>query len=148
MSSEETIKTDSEAQTIALAQDFAQTLSAGDVVCLYGTLGMGKSVFARAVVRTLCGDSDLDVPSPTFTLVQIYEQPQNAPAPIWHFDLYRLEEPEEIYETGWEEALGEAILLIEWPERLGALKPPRSIDITITAASGAEQRNFTIKRNA
>ena len=147
MSSEETINTDSEAQTIALAQDVAATLDAGDVVCLYGTLGMGKSVFARAVIRALCGDNDLDVPSPTFTLVQIYDEP-DMPAPIWHFDLYRLEEAEEIYETGWEEALGEAILLIEWPERLDTLKPPRSIDITITAGGSAEQRQISIKRNA
>lgn len=146
MSSEETIYINSEAQTIAMAHDFAGTLQAGDVVCLYGTLGMGKSVFARAVIRALCGDNDLDVPSPTFTLVQIYEQ-QRAPAPVWHFDLYRLEEAEEIYEIGWEEALGEAIMLIEWPERLGILKPSRSIDINITAGDSTEHRIFSIKRN-
>lgn len=147
MSSEETIKTYSEAQTIAVAQDFAAKLGAGDVVCLYGTLGMGKSVFARAVIRALCGDNDLDVPSPTFTLVQIYDD-ADMTAPIWHFDLYRLEDAEEIYETGWEEALGDAIILIEWPERLGTTKPPRSIDITITAGDSAEHRTLTIKRNA
>lgn len=146
MSSEDTIQTNSEVQTIAVAQDFAKTLNAGDVVCLYGTLGMGKSVFARAIIQTLCSDSNMDVPSPTFTLVQIYE-PENAPAPIWHFDLYRLEDADEIYETGWEDALGNAIVLIEWPERLGPLKPRKSIDIHISAGDdNPNQRDFNIKR--
>jgi len=144
MSSEDIIETKSEAQTSAAAQKFARSLRAGDVVCLYGTLGMGKSVFARSIIRTLCSDQDLDVPSPTFTLVQIYDH--STPAPIWHFDLYRLEDAEEIYETGWEDALGNAILIVEWPERLGALKPPRSIDITINAGDNPAQRTLRIKR--
>ncbi len=147
MSSEETIETHSETETIVAAQNFAKTLSGGEVICLYGTLGMGKSVFARSIIRTLSGDSDLDVPSPTFTLVQIYDE-QNAPAPIWHFDLYRLEDTEEIYETGWEDALGEAILIIEWPERLGSLKPSHSIDVHITANGKTAQRTIQIKRPA
>ena len=84
----------SEEDTIAYAQNFAPDLSAGDVVCLYGDLGMGKSVFARSLVRTLTGNPQQEVPSPTFTLVQTYNSVQGE---IWHFDLYRLKEPNELY---------------------------------------------------
>lgn len=119
----------SEEDTIAHAQNFATGLSAGDVVCLYGDLGMGKSVFARGLIRALTGDPQQEVPSPTFTLVQTYD---SARGEIWHFDLYRLKEPEEVYELGWEEALGSAISIIEWPGRLGGLLPPDRIDIHFT----------------
>ena len=110
----------SEEETIAVAQEYAVSLRDGDIVCLHGTLGAGKSVFARAVIRALTGDEKLVVPSPTFTLVQMYE---GQDFPIWHFDLYRLEEAEEIYEIGWEEALSDGALLIEWSEKLGGLLP-------------------------
>ena len=119
----------SEEETIAHAQNFAPGLSAGDVVCLYGDLGMGKSVFARGLIRALTGDPQQEVPSPTFTLVQTYSSPQGE---IWHFDLYRLKEPDEVYELGWEEALGSAISIIEWPVRLGGLLPSDRIDIHFT----------------
>ena len=65
-------------------------------------------------------DPNLIVPSPTFTLVETYDTPLG---PYWHFDLYRLETPEQVYELGWEEALAEGVVLVEWPERLGALLP-------------------------
>ena len=110
----------SEDETNAIAQTFAGALRDGDIVCLHGTLGAGKSVFARSIIRHLSGDKDLVVPSPTFTLVQMYE---TSEFPVWHFDLYRLEDPEEIYEIGWEEALGDGVLLIEWSEKLGNLLP-------------------------
>lgn len=100
----------------ARAARLAAQLRAGDVIFLYGDLGAGKTFFARALIRALCGDPALPVPSPTFTLVQTYDTPAG---PLWHFDLYRLQDPEEIYETGWEEALSGAIMLVEWPERLG-----------------------------
>ena len=113
------------------AQALAPLLQKGDVICLHGNLGMGKSVFARALIRTLTGNPDLEVPSPTFTLVQTYDTPR---AEIWHFDLYRLKDPEEVYELGWEEALTGPVVIIEWPERLGALLPPDRIDIHLSAA--------------
>lgn len=118
-----------EEETAQHARAFAATLRMGDVVCLYGDLGLGKSVFARALIRHLVGDATLDVPSPTFTLVQLYD---TQTGPLWHFDLYRLKEPDEVYELGWEEALAEAINIIEWPEKLGSLLPARRINIHLS----------------
>lgn len=122
-------RTASEAETEECARTFAAELRAGDVVCLQGNLGMGKSTFARALIRTACNDPHMEVPSPTFTLVQIYE---GQSCPIWHFDLYRIKSPEEIWELGWDDALAEGIVLVEWPERLGNLLP-----------TGAKMLHFT-----
>lgn len=105
---------DSEA-TAALGAALAAHLSPGEAVLLRGSLGAGKSTLARGLIRALTRP-DEDVPSPTFTLVQFYE----ADPPIAHFDLYRLERPEEAREIGLDEALDEGAALIEWPERLGA----------------------------
>ncbi len=116
----------SENETADLAASFAGRLSGGEIICLSGPLGAGKSVFARALIRALCGDDTLEVPSPTYTLLQTYD---SSYGPIWHFDLYRIEDPEEIYEIGWEEALSGGIVLIEWPERLGTLLPEKRVDI-------------------
>ncbi|HPQ50200.1 MAG: tRNA (adenosine(37)-N6)-threonylcarbamoyltransferase complex ATPase subunit type 1 TsaE [Alphaproteobacteria bacterium] len=116
----------SEADTITIATDFARSLTRGDVVVLDGGLGAGKSVFARAVIRTLTGQEDLDVPSPTFTLVQTYDC---FIGEIWHFDLYRLKDQNEIFELGWDDALSGGILLIEWGERLGGYLPQKRKDV-------------------
>ncbi|MAE51135.1 MAG: tRNA (adenosine(37)-N6)-threonylcarbamoyltransferase complex ATPase subunit type 1 TsaE [Micavibrio sp.] len=135
---------ESEESTARIAQELSSETKANDILCLYGTLGMGKSVFARALIRALCANPDLEIPSPTFTLVQTYETGQ---IPIWHFDLYRLEDPEEIYEIGWEEALDGGILIIEWPERLGTLKPSNATEIAFAASTdNANTRLITIKR--
>jgi tRNA threonylcarbamoyladenosine biosynthesis protein TsaE len=104
-----------EAQTQQFAQSIADRAEVGDVIYLKGTLGMGKSVFARAFIQHLAGVA-IDIPSPTFTLVQTYD---TLKKPVWHFDLYRLTTPDEAYELGLDEALATAIALIEWPERLG-----------------------------
>lgn len=120
----------------------ARDLKPGDVLFLRGDLGAGKTVFARALVRALSGDPGLEVPSPTFTLVQTYDTEKG---PLWHFDLYRLKEPEEIYETGWEEALGEGIVVVEWPERLGGLSPRKHIEIQIRPM--AEGRSIEVTRH-
>ena len=109
-----------EAATERLGTMLAERLKPGDVVGLKGPLGSGKTTLARAILRAAAGDPALIVPSPTFTLVEVYETPRGA---YWHFDLYRLETPEQIYELGWEEALAEGIVLVEWPERLGTLLP-------------------------
>lgn len=120
-----------EAETEAFARVFARSLGPQDAVCLRGGLGAGKTLFCRALIRELCGDDHLEVPSPTFTLVQHYEAADSQP--IWHFDLYRIEDPEEVYEAGWEEALGQAIILVEWPERLGGLIPRQRIEVTLSS---------------
>ncbi len=139
------IETHSERETIDYAREFAQGLCAGDVVLLRGDLGMGKSVFARAVIRALCGDADLEVPSPTFTLVQTYDAEIGV---IWHFDLYRLSDSEEIYELGWEDALAGGVLLIEWPERLGGLLSLSYIDVTLSEVSGqTDYRKIEVERH-
>ena len=137
------ISTASETETIAAATAFAASLRPKDVVLLHGDLGMGKSVFSRAVIRTLTGQMDLEVPSPTFTLVQTYDSPRGD---IWHFDLYRLKSPDDIYEIGWEEAFGSAILLIEWPDRLDYLTPKKAISVTLTAGDTHDSRTITIER--
>lgn len=109
-----------EAATEQLGATLAQRLKPGDVVALIGGLGAGKTTLARAILRAASGDAAMVVPSPTFTLVEIYDTPRGT---FWHFDLYRLEQPEQVFELGWEDALAEGIVLIEWPERLGALLP-------------------------
>lgn len=112
----------------ALARTLATLLRAGDVVFLNGDLGAGKSTFARALIRQALHDPEAEVPSPTYTLVQSYE-PENT-ATLWHYDLYRLSGPDEIYELGMDDALEQGIVLIEWPERLeGTLRPSLTIDL-------------------
>ncbi len=125
----------SESQTKEIAAALARSAKAGDVYLLHGPLGAGKSTFARAFIRALCGE-DTDVPSPTFTLVQTYE---NSAVTIWHFDLYRLKDPGEIFEIGFEDALS-GITLVEWPERLGTLTPAKARHIRITPLEGTERR--------
>lgn len=125
------IETYSEEETVQFASRFANELESGAVVLLSGDLGMGKSVFARSIIQTLCCDELMAVPSPTFTLVQQYEAQDFM---ISHFDLYRLSTPDEIYEIGWEEALYSGISLVEWPERLGTLKLSKFIDVRISSS--------------
>jgi tRNA threonylcarbamoyladenosine biosynthesis protein TsaE len=122
-----------ETQTEDLAKTLSAQLQSGDILLFYGALGSGKTTLARALIRTLCDDPDLEVPSPTFTLVQTYDSRMGT---IAHFDLYRLEAPEEIYELGWEEAGAGGIIIAEWPERLGALKPRNHIEITLAPIPG------------
>ena len=107
-----------ESDTIALGKKLAHIAKRGDTFALFGTLGMGKSVLARAFIQELSGA--MEVPSPTFTLLQSYE---GADFEIYHFDLYRLKSPEEIFEIGMEDALYDGACLIEWPERMGVYLP-------------------------
>lgn len=116
-----------EAATAALARAVAALARPGDVIALWGDLGAGKTRFARGFVAALAGDAE-EVPSPTFTLVQTYDTPAGT---VWHFDLYRLDAPEEALELGLEEALAEGISLIEWPDRLGGLLPRERLDVTL-----------------
>src|SRR5262245_12447519 len=107
-----TIDLPDEAATVALAEDVAARLQPGDLVALSGGLGAGKTTFARALVRAIADDPGLDVPSPTFTLVQTYAAGR---LPVAHFDLYRLSGPDEIDEIGLDEALATGAVLVEWP---------------------------------
>ena len=122
--------------THALAARLAGLLRAGDAVLLEGPLGAGKSELARAVLRAAAGDPALEVPSPTFTLVQSYDLPAG---PAHHFDLYRLDGPDGLDELGWDEAL-EGIVLVEWPDRLGALTPAEALRITLEPADDEDAR--------
>lgn len=100
------------AATDQLAKQVASRLQRGDCVALQGPLGAGKTTFARALLRVL-GIVD-DVPSPTFTLLQTYDASE---FPVYHFDLYRLKNEDELEELGWEDALADGVVLAEWPER-------------------------------
>ena len=118
--------------TDALARELAASLGAGDLVTLGGDLGSGKTTFARALIRSLTGDETLDVPSPTFTLMQVYErQVDERPSfPIVHADLYRIKDASELYELGWDEAADGALVLVEWAERAGQSLAFDRLDIT------------------
>ena len=111
--------------TVALAQALAPSLRGGDVIALRGGLGVGKTTFSRALICALLG-RDTDVPSPTYTLVQSYDGPD---FPIFHMDLYRLEDPDEVFELGWDETQA-GLALIEWPERAGPHLPAWRLDLT------------------
>ena len=122
--------------THALAARLAGLLRAGDAVLLDGPLGAGKSEFARAVLRAAAGDPALEVPSPTFTLVQSYDLPAGT---AHHFDLYRLDGPAGLDELGWDEAL-EGIVLVEWPDRLGGFAPAEALRITLEPGAEDDAR--------
>jgi tRNA threonylcarbamoyladenosine biosynthesis protein TsaE len=127
------------AATVALGARLGAVLRRGDVVCLSGGLGAGKTTLARGAIAVWTGASQ-DAPSPTYTLMQIYEGPKG---PLWHIDLYRLEHAEEAWELGLEEAYAEAACLIEWPERLGGALPRDRLDLTL--APFGEGRRATLK---
>lgn len=108
-----------------------QRLQIGDIIALDGDLGMGKSALARAAIRARLAMPDVDVPSPTFTLVQVYEA---ADIDLWHVDLYRLDGAVEARQLGLDEAFLEAASLIEWPDHMAAELPPRAMWIRLSQA--------------
>lgn len=122
--------------TLALAARIAELLRAEDAVLLAGPLGAGKTEFARAVLRRLTADPALDVPSPSYTLVQSY--PTNI-GTVHHFDLWRLEGPSGLVELGWDEAR-QGIVLVEWPDRLGPLRPDYALTVELQPAGGQSRR--------
>jgi len=128
--------------TAALAGEIAAVARPGDVIALAGDLGSGKTCFARAFINALPGGPGAEeVPSPTFTLVQCYDR---VPAEVWHFDLYRLDRPEEAFELGIEEAFAEGITLIEWPERLGRILPAERLEIAFSFATDPGARRAVL----
>jgi N-acetylmuramate 1-kinase len=123
-----TIHLSDEAATSLLGNDLSRALVVGDCIALSGDIGTGKTTLCRALIRSLAGDAELDVPSPTFTLVQAYD----TKLAVAHFDLYRLNDPHEIDELGLDEALQSGIALIEWPQKAAALLPNDCINISLT----------------
>jgi tRNA threonylcarbamoyladenosine biosynthesis protein TsaE len=130
-----------ETETAALAARLAAIARPGDFIALSGPLGAGKTSFARAFIRALAGPAT-EVPSPTFTLVQTYDSPKGT---VWHGDLYRVSAPEEAIELGIEEALGDSILLVEWPERLGPFLPARRCDLSLSPGASPSMRQVRIE---
>jgi tRNA threonylcarbamoyladenosine biosynthesis protein TsaE len=126
------IPLEDEEATLHLAAAIAALARPGDAILLEGGLGSGKTVFARGFLRAL-GVAE-EVPSPTFTLLQAYDTTQG---PVWHFDLYRLKRPEEVLELGFEEGRAEAMLLIEWPDRLGPYRPLDALTVELRIASAS-----------
>jgi N-acetylmuramate 1-kinase len=112
--------------TERFAAVIAAELGANTLVTLTGDLGSGKTTFARALIRKLCGNPELEVPSPTFTLMQVYD---GAAFPVVHCDLYRIASPDELAELGWDEASAGALVLVEWADRAGDALPPDRIDV-------------------
>lgn len=119
----------SQKETDTLGAVLSGIMGRGDCLLLKGEIGAGKSTLARAFIRARLGQ-DTDVPSPTFTLVQIYE---DAACDIWHADLYRLGDAQEAVELGLTEAMIDQICLIEWPEILHGLAPIDALTIELTA---------------
>ncbi|MDB5624887.1 MAG: tRNA ((37)-N6)-threonylcarbamoyltransferase complex ATPase subunit type 1 TsaE [Tardiphaga sp.] len=128
-----------EAATADLMADLALLIGPGDVITLSGDLGAGKTAAARAMIRYLAGDDTLDVPSPTFTLVQSYDLPSFQ---LLHADLYRINDPNELEELGLSPLPDGVVALIEWPERAPSLLPADRIDIAFShrPAQGANAR--------
>src|SRR5580658_9493746 len=123
--------------TVRFAAEIAAALEPGDLVTLSGDLGAGKTTFARALIRIIAGDDNIEVPSPTFTFMQTYDLPR---FPIVHADLYRLSGAAELAELGFDDLPDGAVVLLEWPDRAAGLLPPNRFDITFTLAPelGAE----------
>ena len=132
-----------EQATERFVADIATALEPGDLVTLSGDLGAGKTTFARAMIRHLAGDPQIAVPSPTFTLMQLYELPR---FPVVHADLYRLDAPGELQELGFDDLPEGAVVMMEWPDRAAGFLPPDRLDIAFTLAPqlGPEHRNVRV----
>lgn len=115
-----------EAATLALGQKLATHLKPADIVAMRGDLGAGKTTLSRGIIVALTGESE--VPSPTYTIIQTYEGDDSE---IWHCDLYRIENPDDILELGLLDAFEDSICLIEWPDKMGDYLPDNIITISI-----------------
>ncbi len=131
-----TLELADEAATVALAEDLAAILRVGDTLALVGDLGAGKSTLARALLRAIADDGDLEVPSPTFTLVQTYD----LRLALAHFDLYRLAGPDELDEIGFDEMARERAILVEWPDRAAERLPDDALIVTLEAGENPAAR--------
>lgn len=133
----------SEEETCALADRLAETLVSGDCITLQGDLGAGKTTFARQLITRLCAQ-EVGVISPTFTLLQTYDVvlANGTPSMIWHYDLYRLYDEEEVRELALEDALENGVVLIEWPELVIYQLPPERINIVIDFSEHPQGREI------
>lgn len=134
-----TVDLPDEAATAALAEDVAASLERGDLVALSGPLGAGKTAFARALIRALADDPMLEVPSPTFTLLQTYPGRRLTVA---HFDLYRLADPGDLDEIGFDDAIAEGAVLVEWPARAAARLPAARLDLVLALAGDGRRASL------
>ncbi|MDP4709456.1 MAG: tRNA (adenosine(37)-N6)-threonylcarbamoyltransferase complex ATPase subunit type 1 TsaE [Rickettsiaceae bacterium] len=130
-----------EQDSILLAAQLADDIKPNDIITFSGDLGAGKTFLCREIIKNLCGQ-ETQVISPTFNLLQIYDYTNCS---IYHFDLYRLKHPSEIYELGIEEAFASHICLIEWPELINDLLPEDTTHINIEIISNT-RRKITIKK--
>lgn len=131
--------------TRSFAKVFSSLLRAGDIITLIGDLGAGKTELCRSIIHALGYEED--VPSPTFSLLQIYEPSVDdmmTPA-VWHTDLYRIESPEEVYELGLDEGFDSAITLIEWPDRMGDLLPVDHLRIELSFSDAEGSREIKLE---
>lgn len=128
-------------QTVFLAWHLAGMLHYGDCVALHGEMGTGKSTFARALIRSLAGDEALEVPSPTFALVQPYNTRIGL---VFHYDLWRLSSPDELYELSWDDAC-ESVMVVEWPDRAEEFLPAGALHITFRHGAGEDERTVTLR---
>ena len=128
----------SEADTLALGARLAKALRPGDTVRLSGDLGAGKTTLARGLIQSKLGD--LEVPSPTYTLVQTYDWDDGE---LWQCDLYRLDQPDDAYELGLIDILGEEIVLLEWADRLGGLCPKGALSVSLTFDGDGRKASLT-----
>lgn len=135
-----TLLLSNQSDTLALGKALSAQARIGDVITLTGTLGAGKTVLARGFV-TARMDTILDVASPTFTLVNVYD---SLEPPIWHFDLYRLESADEVEELGLDEALTSGISLIEWPDRAAGWLPEDILRIDLRINDDNQSRTATL----
>lgn len=133
---------DSYDETLRIAAEFSGTLKCGDVLCMYGDLGVGKTAFVQGLAKGL--GIDEPITSPTFTIVNEYE----GKLPLYHFDVYRIADSDEMYEVGFDEYVyGEGVSVIEWPQLIADILPETRYDITISKDfdKGENYRTIEIK---
>jgi tRNA threonylcarbamoyladenosine biosynthesis protein TsaE len=139
----DTIELPDLAATEALAAAIAPRLRPGDTLALEGPLGAGKTAFARALIaaRLAALGRAEEIPSPSYTLVQTYDL---GPVELWHADLYRLGDASELAELGLDEAFATAITLVEWPDRLGPLRPARRLTLRLAFRAGSDSARTAV----
>ena len=144
-----TLHLDDAAQTLALGASIGARLQAGDFIALTGPLGAGKTTLSRGIIRAFVGE-DVDVPSPTFTLVQTYSRLHDdtqatsltgSALDLYHFDLYRLKKSDEVWELGWEDLAG-AVALVEWPDKAGEHLPDDRLDVVLSFDGDGRKAQF------